>query len=207
MRNKIPQIVSMVAISSSTVCSSFAQTVDLKSFEGVSPTITEKLRELRRQAKFGDIDGKSIQFKIFEKEVLGQITKIEESQKMSTSEADSIAKALSALADIHSPAILTRQSNVQPDDVFAVANSYKLRALKVLDKAHSDKNSLVENHRALLNWYLDRKRTKEVAEQTKTLSELLNSTDPKILNPNRRILCGRSVLMSGPYQDYDCGMG
>lgn len=207
MRNKLPQIISLVAISTSSICASSAQNVELNSFEGVSPAVSEKLRELRRQAKFGTVDAKSAEFKKFEKEVAEQIEVLEKRKNLSPTEVTSLVKALSTLADIHSPALLSRRSNAQPDNVFKTANNYKIRALELLNKAKPDQQSRVINHRELLNWYLDRKRTKEVAAQTAILSKLLNSTDPLIINPNRRIICGTSRLVPDTALTVECGRG
>lgn len=99
------------------------------------------------------------------------------------------------------------------DASFAKGLIFKKREFELHNRLHPEIGSQIRNRRALLNWYIDRGHGDgEGLEQIRILGELLNTSDPNLINPPRPNACGRIIEDSGD-QDFKfttgiaCGMG
>ncbi len=180
MRNQIPTLVSLI-----TLIGCFKHDV-VFAMEKKSPSqfsVEEPEKLFVRQWDFkekNDIKN----FKRTSKELKKIIDHAEKHIK-TVADAEKVSTLLDRMAFSYCPVISRNRglaSTVSEED-FKIGNVYKLRAIALRDQFVPDRVNMTHSHRELLNWYIVLGRKREVDEQTKILSDLLDGTDPAVINP------------------------
>ena len=87
---------------------------------------------------------------------------------------------------------------------FSKAEKMKLAALRLFDKLPKDNQYRIGAHRSMALWYMLFKKDAEAARETKVLSELMGTTDEKVLFP-KNLGCGQ--FENSKQLGQLCGMG
>lgn len=87
---------------------------------------------------------------------------------------------------------------------FSKAEKMKLAALRLFDKLPKDNQYRIGAHRSMALWYMLFKKDAEAARETKVLSELMGTTDEKVLFP-KYLGCGQ--FENSKQLGQLCGMG
>lgn len=133
----------------------------------------------------------------YQKVLLAFCDKIEHDQNAEQRDVTLAAQILASLAEVEFPvgkltAMPEKVIEIQPDSnsntkltksKFAVAESYKLRSMKLIERMPVDLNFRASGHRHLVFWYTLCGEKDKAAEQVEILVRLLDSRDPKVLYP------------------------
>jgi hypothetical protein len=192
-KQKTPKIISAVAFTGSLFISSASageQNPDSNKFaqnnaQSLKQTsiVLEKLDTIFDEQRNGHLDKKTV------KQLSDILARMEKQKSMSAQEEKTIGWALNRLANLYCPSQAEPDCKPFNDKTFRKGNEYKRREFELHRRLHPDRKNLITYNLGLLNWYIDRRRQKEVEIQQKILSELLGTFN--LTDPNRRsYTCG-----------------
>lgn len=216
MKQRIPKIISTLTFTCSLFTSPAlageqkADTIkpvqkNAQNLEHASIVI-KNLNSILESNKKGKFDRKKV------KKLSAILAKIEKQQNISTQEEQTVGWALNRLANLYCPSQTEPDCKAFDEKSFEKGNDYKRREFELHSRLHPDRNNQITYNLALLNWYMDRRREREVEVQRKILSELMGTFN--LTDPNKKSYSCGGLLndengnpVTNPLVVIGCGMG